>query len=202
MKHAPWIVALVPLFMIGLFALLDSPAPSSSHERPASKPKSETTSRSPRNVKSTQADEIYSEHFKKTSKLREEGENALARVARGISPGMQEVLLDTNMRAREASYRPLLESWNLSSTEIDLAMKLVRDRETQLLQARLEFLKTGVAGADEFRMSAKSEQAQLQLPLLGLLGERRYDEFVKFEKRFESERLAQAPAEIRQAVRK
>ena len=101
---------------------------------------------------------------------------AMAKFSEKITPEMQRQGTDIVISAREPRYRALFESWNLDPATSDQALAILREREVQLTEQRIQFFK-GTVDLTEISKGLKSESLAADRQLADLLGPDHFAEF-------------------------
>ncbi|WP_395752489.1 hypothetical protein [Prosthecobacter sp.] len=153
---------------------------------------------SPKVITDPQALQAYLDNARKKfedtdQKLRDHAAKAYSR----MTPQMERRLLDTVMRFREPRCRELFTRWNLDPETADSVIKIIEEREGEVMARRRDFLKAGVNGASDFSNHQNVNQALAEVQLTTLLGEARAAELRRLEKQLDAEYLARARSNAR-----
>ncbi|WP_395752493.1 hypothetical protein [Prosthecobacter sp.] len=123
-------------------------------------------------------------------KLREHATKAFA----SMTPKTERLLVDAVMRFREPRCRDLFKTWNLDAETADTAIKLIAEREAEVMARGRDFLRAGIDGAADYRTQQSVNKALADVQLTALLGEARSAELRKLEKQLDAEYRVRARA--------
>lgn len=144
------------------------------------------------------AETILAETKQKIDLIRKQHDERLARLAEITTPEVQQKMIDGQMRFREPAYRDLFESWDLDASTAEQALKIIREREVQLMETRLKFFRKGSNGAQESQQGQTIDIALAEAKLMELLGEKNLQELAKRESEMDTARKADALRKMRE----
>ena len=192
MKALGWIAAVVPVVAVVVFYRASPPVAKTStstqlaskehSSAPASpdKPKAQSASKADYVAKKRREAAILSaradEHFAKAAAIEKETS----------TPERQRELVDAKMRSREPSYRDLFASWSIDSGEATKVLKIIRDREAQVMRTKSEFLKRTL-NANKYHVERNTDEALAELKLNELLTSKQLEELFQLESRLSAE---------------
>jgi len=144
------------------------------------------------------AETILAETKQKIDLIRKQHDERLARLAEITTPEVQQKMIDGQMRFREPAYRDLFESWDLDASTAEQALRIIREREVQLMETRLKFFRKGSNGAQESQQGQTIDIALAEAKLMELLGEKNFQELAKRESEMDTARKADALRKMRE----
>ncbi len=120
--------------------------------------------------------------------IREHGRKAAANLSVKAKNG----ILNVRMKDREPRCRQLFQSWGLSESDANELMRIIREREDELLRHRYAMYADGLAGVKQFSVEDQTTRAVANVRIEQILGPERLTALNRLEQTIDSERLAKA----------
>ncbi len=120
--------------------------------------------------------------------IREHGRKAAANLSVKAKNG----ILNVRMKDREPRCRQMFQSWGLSESDANEIMRIIREREDELLRHRYEMYSDGLAGVKQYRVEDQATRAVANVRIEQIVGPERLAAINRLEQAIDSERLAKA----------
>jgi len=120
--------------------------------------------------------------------IREHGRKASA----NLSVKARNGILNARMKDREPRCREMFQSWGLSESDANELMRIIREREDELLRHRYAMYAEGLASVKQFRVEDQTTRAVANARIEQIVGPERLAALNRLEQTIDSERLAKA----------
>ena len=194
MKPIAWIFALLPLVGVALFYLQSPPAAHNvASDGPSGAPKSQPQRppllrTKPKLAKSAELMRLEESIEQTTKEVKEAG----AKIAEKITPELQQVMVDGDWRQREPHYLGLFASWDTDSATIEDTVRIIRDRDSKIMQLRTQFTGEGLSFYSDFKKKSEIVAKSAEKQLSERLGRKRFDELSQMESQLQAEAISRA----------
>lgn len=177
MKTIPIALALLPLALLLLFYSIQQAKDNANPQAPSNTPRKLTEEKPTRKVIALDTKAIEKKREEIGEKIREHERRA----ADMLTDKLQDVIINSQMRRLEPSYRAAMADWGIDSASTTNILAIVRTREVGLLSLRKKFDQEGTSYAAQFRKEQSRLMKTAEDQIVPIVGDGHYHDLVRLD---------------------